>query len=117
MKKTQLEEIGNANPFKVPEGYFENLSGRILSQLPEKVEQDTKVLSLWERIQPWVYMAAMFIGIALMVKMFVRKPSLDLTSSADIEEFYQYYEEQLAGKAYHETFYLDETNLLEDDQY
>jgi hypothetical protein len=60
-------------------------------------------------------MAAMFIGIALMVRTFVvPSPTLNLTSSTDIEEFYQYYEEQFANDVYHETFYLNEVNLLEE---
>jgi hypothetical protein len=66
-------------------------------------------------MQPWVYMAAMFAGIALMVKIFVPSPpTLDLTSTAEIEEFYQYYEEQFANNVYHETLYLDEAGLIED---
>jgi hypothetical protein len=117
-KTNQLEETGNANPFKVPEGYFENLSDRILTQLPEKVEEETKSLNLWERVQPWVYMAAMFVGIALMVRIFIGSPpNLDLTSSTDIDEFYQYYEEQFANKVYHEAFYLNEVTLSEDYYY
>jgi hypothetical protein len=113
--KTHLEETGNANRFKVPEGYFENLTGNILSQLPEKIEKESQTVSLWERMQPWIYMAAMFVGIALMIKMFVGSPpTLDLTSSTEIEEFYQYYEEQFANNVYHETLYLDEVNLTED---
>jgi hypothetical protein len=112
---TKLEEMKEKNPFKVPEGYFESLTDNIMSRLPEKTESEPRVLSLWERIQPWVYMAAMFAGIAFMVKLFVGSPpTLDLTSSADIEEFYQYYEEQLTNKVYHETLFLNDEDLSED---
>jgi hypothetical protein len=115
MSKTanQLEEIGNTNPFKVPEGYFEGLTGRIMSGLPEKVSEESRKVSLWERVQPWIYMAAMFIGIALMVNLFVRSPQssaaagLNLTSSTDMEEFYQYYEDQSLNNMYHEAIYFD----------
>ncbi|MDR2085590.1 MAG: hypothetical protein LBP72_00265 [Dysgonamonadaceae bacterium] len=114
----KLEEIKKTNPFKVPEGYFENLTTHILSQLPEKNEKEIRTPSLWERMQPWVYMAAMFTGIMLMVRLFVGSPpNLDLNSSADIEAFYQYYEEQLTGNLYHETLFPDDTALLEDDEY
>ena len=110
-----LEEIGNKNSFKAPEGYFEGLTAKIMSQLPEKA-QEQKTISLWERVQPWVYMAAMFAGISLMVNLFVSSPQktvegLNLTSSVDIEEFYQYYEDQLVSNMYYESFYFDEHEM------
>jgi hypothetical protein len=115
MKKIEntLEEIGNKNPFKVPEGYFEGLSGRIMSQLPERVVESPQKVSIWVRVQPWLYMAAMFCGIALMVNLVNRSPGqpysqgLNLTSSADIEDFYQYYEEQLTHSIYNDAIYMD----------
>ena len=109
-----LEEIGNKNPFKVPEGYFEGLSDRIMSQLPERVTESSKKISLWTRVQPWVYMAAMFCGIALMINLVNRSPrqsasqGLNLMSSADIEDFYQYYEEQLTNSIYNDAMYLED---------
>jgi hypothetical protein len=112
-KVNPLEEIGNKNPFKVPEGYFESLSGHIVSQLPERMDESPRPITLWQRVQPWMYMAAMFCGIALMINLFTRIPSqedsagLNLTSSADIEDFYQYYEEQLASDIYNDAMYVD----------
>lgn len=113
-KKVKLEEIGNVNSFKTPEGYFENFTEDMMSRLPERVDEEPQVLSLWGRMQPWVYMAAMFAGIALMIRLFVGSPNsttrssdaLNLSSSADIEEFYDYYEEQFVKSYYHETVYL-----------
>ena len=113
-KINTLDEIGNKNPFKVPEGYFEGLSDRIMSQLPERVDESPKKASLWVRVQPWLYMAAMFCGIALMINLVNRSPrqpasqGLNLMSSADIEDFYQYYEEQLANSIYNDAIYIDE---------
>ena len=106
-----LNEIGNNNPFKAPEGYFENLTEQIMAQLPEKVIQQPKKLSLWEQAQPWVYMVAMFVGIWLMVNLFVNVKQqtstneIHFASVADIDEFYQYYEDQMLANAYHEAFY------------
>ncbi|GHS97080.1 hypothetical protein FACS189421_03240 [Bacteroidia bacterium] len=107
----RLEETGNKNPFKVPEGYFEGLTGQIMSQLPERIHKEPKKVSLWERVQPWVYMAAMFAGIALMVNLFVGQPKqsstgLNLTSEAEMEEFYQYYEEQSSNDMYREAVFV-----------
>lgn len=115
MKKSinQLDKVGNKNPFIIPEGYFDNLTDQIMTQLPQKVEEEPREMNLWERVKPWAYMAAMFVGIALMVKLFVvtsvEAPSgLNLTSAAEMEEFYQYYEEQLANSIYRETIYLSD---------
>jgi len=118
-KASQLEELEKKNPFKVPEGYFENLTSQIMDQLPEKAEIGSPVISLWGRIKPWVYAAAMIVGVALVVKLFVNSPettksSLNLITSADIEEFYQYYEDALTNNVYHDTFYLDEEDFLGD---
>ena len=108
-----LEEIGNKNPFKVPEGYFESLSGRVLSQLPERVNESPRKISLWARVQPWMYMAAMFCGIALILNLVYHSPhqpasqGLNLISSADMEDFYQYYEEQLTSSIYNDAIFID----------
>jgi hypothetical protein len=112
MKKLFIpENMNREEPFKVPEGYFERLTDQIMSQLPERVEKDYSRTSLWKHIEPWIYMAAMFVGIALMLNLFV-KPNrslsqLNLASSAEIEDFYQYYEEQGLTSIYDEAF-LDE---------
>lgn len=122
-ENNKLEKIGTGNPFKVPEGYFDNLTENIMSRLPERIAEEQKPISLWKRVEPWVYMAAMFAGIAMMIRLFVGSPQpekLNLTSSAEIEDFYQYYEEQLANAVYRETFYLDvdeENNWQESDNY
>ena len=115
MKTTnnQLDKIGNRNPFQVPENYFEELTSRIMTQLPQKVEENLPI-STWDRVKPWIYMAAMFAGIALMVKVFVKTPEQSNSglniSSAEVDDFYEYYENQLAKNMYHETIYLVDTD-------
>lgn len=122
-KKILLKDIAKVDPFKVPEGYFENFTNGIMSQLTEVDREDSTTVSLWHRVRPWVYMAAMFTGIALMIKMFVGSPTqpaiknyasggLNLTSLSDIDDFYNYYDDGLARMAYDDTFYL--SNFTED---
>jgi hypothetical protein len=114
----RLEEIKKKNPFKTPEGYFDNLTANVLAQLPEKNEKEDRILSLWERVQPWIYMAAMFVGLTFMIRMFVgSSPNLNLNSSTDIDAFYEYYEEQLTNSVYHETLFLSDISLPEDYEY
>lgn len=66
---TLLKKIGKEHSFKVPEGYFENLTSEVMNKLPEKekvalMEEPTA----WTRMKPWVYMAAMFVGAALIIR-------------------------------------------------
>lgn len=66
---TELKNrLGKENPFKVPEGYFENVIPEIMKQLPEIEEQGQEEVTLWERVKPWVYMAAMFCGLMFGVR-------------------------------------------------
>ncbi len=70
MKEEQnnLERLKGKQPFKLPEGYMEGLTDRIMSQLPEKPRAKEKHISLMDRVRPWLYMAAVFAGLGLFFK-------------------------------------------------
>ena len=71
-KKTPLENMNKNNPFSVPEGYFENLTNQILTNLPEKENKKKSIkLVAWKKVSSWVYLAAMITGIAFVGKLFV----------------------------------------------
>ncbi|MEL5893232.1 hypothetical protein AAE250_06965 [Bacteroides sp. GD17] len=63
-------KIGTENPFRVPDGYFENLTSEVMNRLPEKEKLAVvqKESTMWERVRPWLYMTAMFIGAALIIR-------------------------------------------------
>ncbi len=64
-----LKKIGTENPFRVPEGYFEGFTSDLMSRLPEKEKTDVhREPTTWEKVRPWLYMAAMFIGAALIIR-------------------------------------------------
>lgn len=64
-----LQKLGKSNAFKVPEGYFENFTMKLIQCLPEKEAlPKEKPVTTWMKVRPWVYMAAMFIGAALMIR-------------------------------------------------
>jgi len=116
-KKILLKDISKVEPFKTPEGYFENFTNGILSQLPDAVREDSRSVGMWHRMRPWIYMAAMFTGIALMIRLFVGVPGasgiknyasqgLNLISSSDIDDYYSYYDDGLARMVYDDAFYL-----------
>lgn len=68
---TILRKVGTDNPFRVPEGYFEQFSESLMERLPKQatlVPEATKEPTLWDKVKPWVYMAAMFAGAALIIR-------------------------------------------------
>ncbi|MDE6278199.1 MAG: hypothetical protein K2M06_08850 [Muribaculaceae bacterium] len=74
-----LEKIRSANGgMTVPEGYFADFNRRMAASLPERPELEHPAApavdfprrSLWQRVRPYVYMAAMFAGIWLMLQLF-----------------------------------------------
>lgn len=65
-----LRKVGTQNPFTVPEGYFDNLTSEIMAFIPEETSAKVvKMPTLWDRIKPWTYMAAMFAGAALLIRL------------------------------------------------
>ncbi|MBD5232811.1 MAG: hypothetical protein HDS65_01390 [Bacteroidales bacterium] len=76
----KAQELGLKRPsagLEVPEGYFENFATRMAEMLPERpeIESSTRaevaeVRSFWQKVRPYVYMAAMFAGIWLMMQLF-----------------------------------------------
>lgn len=82
-----IKKCGFEKPFKTPEGYFESFTDRVMANLPERTFEDEnpKVVSLWDRVKPLVYLAAMFAGIAMMFAIaedFVSTPDSDKVSVA-----------------------------------
>lgn len=70
-----LQKIGKKNPFTVPENYFENFTQELMDKLPAKeAVLQTEAPTLWQEVKPWLYMAAMFCGIMLSVRIFVGNP-------------------------------------------
>lgn len=66
-----FEKIGRSHGMKVPEGYFDDFSRKMMDNLPAYPEAPRpRPLTTWQRVKPYVYMAAMFAGIWCMMKMF-----------------------------------------------
>ena len=74
MKKddsTLLNKYGKNPGFKVPENYFEDFNKRMADMLPdvEITPVDIKP-TMWQRVRPLVYLAAMFAGVWCMMSVF-----------------------------------------------
>lgn len=66
-----ITKYGKDSGMRVPEGYFSDLEKNILASLPPLQEKPARIsLSPWQRVKPYVYLAAMFCGIWLMMKVF-----------------------------------------------
>lgn len=113
-----LKKYGAQNPFTVPEGYFENFSKELMKKLPEKeriaAQED---ITTWQRIKPWVYMAAMFCGLMFTVRVVVGPPKQDtpIFTAAETEQFSDEYIETILDHSMMDDYtlyqYLTEADL------
>lgn len=109
MKKDDdiLARFSKDSGFKVPEGYFSDFSKKMVEMLPEKPVAEEKKPTVWLRIRPWAYMAAMFGGVWCMMYLFS-----DLKSRSSME-----YNEQIAEAMSDEKFVDDYMNYGNIDNY
>ena len=68
---TLLKKYGKDPGFKVPENYFDDFNRRMADMLPdvEITPVDIKP-TMWQRIKPLAYLAAMFAGVWCMMSVF-----------------------------------------------
>lgn len=65
-----LEQLGKDPGFRVPENFFADFNAKLMDSLPEvKITEEVKP-TLWVRVRPFIYMAAMFVGVWLMMNIF-----------------------------------------------
>lgn len=83
-KDNKLENMRKENPFRVPDGYFEGFTARMMEQIPDDEPQfeDNKV-TMWDRVRPIFYLAAMFAGLGLFSKQSFFDNSDKLSNQAD----------------------------------
>ena len=81
-KNIELEEISKELPFSVPDNYFEQFALQIEEQIGFKKSLIRKVM------RPWMYMAAMFIGILIMGQIFYTINQKNATRTAENYETY-----------------------------
>jgi hypothetical protein len=122
-KQTKLDELKGRNPFQVPDSYLKGLTGQIMSLLPEKPREETNAIPLYERIRPWIYLAAVFVGLMILFKALNRPFTADgnrlpdeslyvqvapsegrlSVSSEEDEDFLEYLETNYFNDAFTET--------------
>lgn len=125
----KLEEIDRTrNPFKVPDNYFTRFNEEMMNRLPEKKIVHPPTIPLWDKVKPWFYMAAMFVGMYLTIQYLTKQSGTGNVASRQTtvqpspgegarteaywstvqvteEEFYHYLEEQLVEEGYFDYMY------------
>lgn len=73
MKPTEdlLNKINHSSGMTVPEGYFADFASRMERELPQQAPVILEApRTMWQKLRPYTYMAAMFAGIWCMLQMF-----------------------------------------------
>ena len=119
-----LDKLGKDPGFTVPENYFANFASGLMDSLPEvKISEEEKP-TLWVRIRPFVYMAAMFAGIWLMMNIFTvgKKSSADMRQMSSqlsnslpainiVEDFMDYEGYSEYDLLYEDSLYIESENV------
>ena len=65
-----LEKLGKDPGFIVPDNFFDDFNKKMAESLPEvKITEEEKP-TMWGKVRPFIYMAAMFAGVWLMMNIF-----------------------------------------------
>lgn len=85
MDEKKLRELtGQQNPFRVPEGYFENFNDRLFARLPQQKKAKTI------RLRPvlWRYAAAVVVALGLGTALYLNQESQPVTAYDSQEDYY-----------------------------
>lgn len=56
---------------RVPEGYFADFSKRMEALIDEMPQEEAPKVSLWMKVKPWMYMAAMFVSFVVVFRVMI----------------------------------------------
>ena len=80
---SNLDKFKGDNPFKTPDGYMEGLNDLIMSQLPVKESKKAIQITFAQRVRPWLYLAAVFVGLGLFFKLVIGSDYIGKQNSSD----------------------------------
>ena len=84
LENNKLDELRDRNPFRVPEGYFENFTENMMSSLPDKPEVQIEKVSLLVRMKPLMYMAAAFAGLMIFFNVFNKTMGISADENSEV---------------------------------
>lgn len=70
-----LDKISRKDGLTVPPGFFDNFAKEMEAKLPPRAALETSAppkRTLWHTVRPYVYMAAMFMGVWCMLSLFTK---------------------------------------------
>lgn len=89
MKDFKLDNEPKINTgFQIPENYFEQLSEKVMTKLPN---QEPKVISLWDRNKKWIYGAAAVVVLSLSIPIANQLQNNSNESTNEIENYLAYH--------------------------
>ncbi len=101
-----------ANPFKVPENYFENFNNKIMEQLPHKEVKKSKIVPLWKKVVPWTAAAAILCGVIFSTGVLEKgttpgsAPMADSKSASyDEEDYFLFLEDEVMSSQFKDMMY------------
>ena len=80
---SNLDKFKGDNPFKTPQGYMDGLNNLIMSQLPVKESKKAIQITFAQRVRPWLYLAAVFVGLGLFFKLVIGSDYIGKQNSSD----------------------------------
>lgn len=126
-KENILKKVDHRDGMTVPDGFFDDFCRRMEGRLPyNEAAESTRILeaprTLWQRVRPFAYMAAMFAGIWLMVQMFTMIGGSGVDFSVENNEVlsralsddnfvYEYIEDDINDREMMEEMYLDSISV------
>lgn len=110
-EKELERKFGRDLHMRVPDNYFDSMTDKVLTSLPEMAAIERHVeMTRWQKLKPYVYLAAMFGGIWLMMNVFGRFMK---TESIDLDNPPQQIALLMDQAAQSESFYVPD-NMLSD---
>lgn len=113
-QKDILSTIRHSDGRTVPEGYFQDFTDRLNASLPvqawetqEGAKPVQKPRSFWQKVRPYVYLAAMFAGIWCMLNIF------NVTSGSSPEQMMS--QNPVLAQALSDKNFVEDLDLSEED--
>jgi len=88
-EKNTINNGRGKNPFTVPDHYFDNLTKQVMATiepLESEISPKGRKVSFRQTVRPWLYMAAMFIGLIFIAKIILLPPQDNPDKSMNPQE-------------------------------
>lgn len=119
MKPTNpLELAAHSDGMTVPDGFFADFAAKMEAALPEREIQTIEMpRNFWQKVRPYVYLAAMFAGIWCMLQMFNLMGGGAGTRSAISPDSNPVLAEAISNETFMDDYYMpyyDEMDMMDD---